>query len=480
VRRDQPDLLDFERALVTRAEAEPVDVETAFPDEWRHDDMAMPLSYVFDPGSTHDGVTVDVPLAQLNQLDADEFWWQVPGRREELVTALIRSLPKQWRRQLVPAPDHARSVVEQLQPDSGPLPVAVATQLRRLTGVEVPPDAFDVDKLPDHLRIGFRVLDGDDVVAEGKDLDQLRDQLRPRLRSALSDAAARVEHAGMRSWEIDTLPREVTAQRGRQPVRGYPALIDEGDQVSVRVLEDQHEQRQAMRLGTRRLLLLSIGSPSAAVARRLGNRAKLALAGSPYPSVPALLDDCAAAAVDDLVQRNGGVVWDAAGFTRLRDAVRADLHDATYEITSTVAEILDLAATVRRRLDELTDRQDAHVVEDLRAQLSWLVHDGFVAETGRARLAQLPRYLQATLRRLDRLRSDPLRDDQRMLEVQAVEDDYDRLIDGLPPHRRHDDDLLDVRWAIEELRVSLFAQALGTERPVSVKRIRSAIAAIRP
>jgi ATP-dependent helicase HrpA len=193
-----------------------------------------------------------------------------------------------------------------------------------------------------------------------------------------------------------------------------------------------------------------------------------------------LLDDCAAAAVDDLVQRNGGVIWDAAGFTRLRDAVRADLHDVTYEITSTVAGILDLAATVRRRLDELTDRDDAHVVEDLRAQLSWLVHDGFVAETGRARLAQLPRYLQAMLRRLDRLRSDPLRDDQRMLEVQAVEDDYDRLVDGLPPHRRHDDDVLEVRWSIEELRVSLFAQALGTERPVSVKRIRSAIAAIRP
>jgi ATP-dependent RNA helicase HrpA len=479
VRRDQPDLLDFERALVTRPEAEPVDVETAFPDEWRHDDMAMPLSYVFDPGSTHDGVTVDVPLAQLNQLDADEFWWQVPGRREELVTALIRSLPKQWRRQLVPAPDHARRVVEHLEPDSGPLPVAVATQLRRLTGVEVPPDAFDVDKLPDHLRVGFRVLDGDDVVAEGKDLDQLREQLRPRLRSALSDAAARVEHAGMRSWEIDALPREVTAQRGRQPVRGYPALIDEGDQVAVRVLEDPHEQRRQMRLGTRRLLLLSIGSPSASVARRLGNRAKLALASSPYPSVPALLDDCAAAAVDDLVRRSGGVAWDAAAFARLRDAVRADLHDVTYEITATVAETLDQAAAVRRRLDDLIDRQDAHVAEDLRAQLSWLVHDGFVAETGRIRLAHLPRYLRAMLRRLDRLRSDPLRDDQRMLEVQAVEDDYDRLIDGLPPYRRHDDDVLDVRWSIEELRVSLFAQALGTERPVSVKRIRSAIAAIR-
>jgi len=174
------------------------------------------------------------------------------------------------------------------------------------------------------------------------------------------------------------------------------------------------------------------------------------------------------------------VAWDAAAFNRLRDAVRADLHDVTYEITSTVAETLDQAAAVRRRLDDLTDRQDVHVTEDLQAQLSWLVHDGFVAETGRVRLAHLPRYLRAMLRRLDRLRSDPLRDDQRMLEVQAVEDEYDRLIDGLPAYRRHDDDVLDVRWSIEELRVSLFAQALGTEQPVSVKRIRSAIAAIRP
>ena len=271
----------------------------------------------------------------------------------------------------------------------------------------------------------------------------------------------------------------MTAQRGRQPVRGYPALIDEGDRVAVRVLEDPHEQRQAMRIGTRRLLSLSIGSPAAAVARRLGNRAKLALASSPYPSVPALLDDCASAAIDDLVERNGGVAWDADAFARLRDTARADLHDVTYEITSTVAEILDLAATVRRGLDDLTDGPDVNVAEDMRAQLSWLIHDGFVAETGRVRLPHLPRYLRAMLRRLDRLPADPARDDQRMLEVQSVEDDYDRLVDGLPDYRRHDDDVLDVRWAIEELRVSFFAQALGTERPVSVKRIRSAIAAIR-
>jgi len=478
VRREDPSRLDFERALVTRAEAEPVD-EESFPDEWRHDDISMPLSYVFDPGSARDGVTVDVPLAQLNQLDADDFWWQVPGRREELVTALIRSLPKQWRRQFVPAPDHAKAVVEQLDPGSGPLPAAVATRLRRLTGIDVPPEAFDAGKLPDHLRVGFRVLDGDEVVAEGKDLDRLREQLRPRLRDALSDAAAPVEHPGMRTWEIETLPREVTARRGRQSVHGYPALIDEGDRVAVRVLESPQEQRQAMRRGTRRLLLLSTGSPAAAIARRLGNRAKLALSGSPYPSVPALLDDCAAAAVDDLVQRNGGVAWDAGEFAKLRDAVRADLHDVAFEITSTVAEILDLAATVRRRLDDLASGAE-DVVEDMRAQLSWLVHDGFVSDTGRSWLAQLPRFLRAMLRRLDRLTADPERDDQRMLEVQGVEDDYDRLVDGLPEHRRHDDDVLDVRWAIEELRVSLFAQALGTQRPVSAKRIRSAIAAIRP
>jgi ATP-dependent helicase HrpA len=481
VRRDQPNLLDFERALVMPAEAEPDAIAGEFPDEWRHDDTAMPLTYVFDPGSRRDGVTVDVPLAQLNQLDADEFWWQVPGHREELVTELIRSLPKQWRRQLVPAPDHARAVVEHLYPGRDPLPVAVATQLRRLTGVDVPADAFDYDKIPDHLRLGFRVVDGDTVVAEGKDLDQLRDELRPRLRSALSDAAARVEHPGMTAWEIDDLPREVTARQGRHDVRGYPALVDEGDRVAVRVLESPHEQGRAMRRGTRRLLLLSIGSPATAVARRLDNRAKLSLAASPYPSVPALLNDCAGAAIDDLVATAGGPAWDRDGFGRLRDLVRAELHDVTYETTTVAATSLDLAATVRRRLDQLAGDQDArHVLDDMRAQLSWLVHDGFVAETGRAQLAHVPRYLRAMTYRLDRLAADAARDDQRMLEVQAVEDDYDRLVDGLPPHRRDDADVTDVRWSIEELRVSLFAQALGTARPVSAKRLRAAIAAIRP
>ena len=480
VRRDEPDLLDFERALVLRAEAEPDAIAEEFPDEWRHDDLAMPLSYVFDPGATRDGVTVDVPLAQLNQLDAEEFWWQVPGHREELVTALIRSLPKRWRRELVPAPDHARAVVEHLRPGGESLPVAVATQLHRLTGVEVPTDAFDYDKIPDHLRLGFRVVDGDTVVAEGKDLDRLRDELRPRLRSALSDAAARVEHPGMTGWEIDELPREVSARQGRQEVRGYPALVYEGDRVAVRVLESPHEQGRAMRLGTRRLLLLSIGSPAAAVTRRLDNRAKLALAGGPYPSVPALLDDCAAAAIDDLVAAGGGPAWHRDGFLRLRDLVRADLHDVTYEITTAVAASLDLAATVRGRFEQLTGAQTAHVVDDMRSQASWLIHDGFVAETGRARLAHLPRYVRAMTYRLDRLAADPARDDQRMLEVQAVEDDYDRLIDGLPAARHDDADVADVRWSIEELRVSLFAQPLGTAHAVSTKRIRAAIAAIRP
>jgi ATP-dependent helicase HrpA len=480
VGREDPSRLDFERALVLRAEAEPDDIEESFPDEWRQEDVAMPLTYVFDPGSSRDGVTVDVPLARLNQLDAGEFWWQVPGHREELVTAMIRSLPKHWRRQLVPAPDHAREVVQRLEPDQGPLPEAVAAQLRRLTGVEVPADAFELGKLPDHLRLGFRVVDGDETVAEGKDLDELRERLRPRLRSALAEAATRVERDRMTTWDLDELPREVTVRQGRQTVHGYPALVDEADHVAVRVLEDPDEQRHAMAIGTRRLLLLGIGSPAAAVARRLDNRSKLALAAGPYPSVPALLDDCAAAAVDDLVRGAGGVAWDAAGFDRLRDAVRADLRDVAYEITTVVATALDLAGDVRRRLEQLPTDRLALVAEDMRAQLSWLVHDGFVAETGRSRLAQLPRYLRAMQRRLDRVAGDPARDDQRMLEVQGIEDDYDRLVESLPPRRRGDSDVTDIRWSIEELRVSLFAQSLGTARPVSTKRIRAAIEAIRP
>ncbi len=465
----EPDRLDFDRSLLVRDDATRVD-PAAYPREWRSGEVALPVSYVFDPDDRHDGVVVDVPLEQLNRLDLEQFLWQVPGRREELVTALIRSLPKSWRRALVPAPDHARAVLERLTPGERPLVAAVADELRRVSGVAVPPDAFDVSRLPAHLRVTFRVVEDGVVVAEGKDLDDLRDRLRDRLRSVLTAAAPGLERRGLTSWSLDELPRLVEQQGGR--VRGYPALVDEGDSVAVRVFEDEGAQRAAMRAGTRRLLLLTVPSPVAAVVRRLDNRTKLALAASPYADVPALLRDCAYAAVDAAVAAAGGPAWTREEFERLQRNVRADLVPQTAAVAATVAEVLELAGTLREQLQGLQAAGVKDATADLEGQLAGLVHDGFVLRTGRDQLAHLPRYLRAMLRRVERLTDNPARDAAAMAEVQHLEQAYADLLSRVPPLRRDDAEVRAAGWALQELRVSLFAQTLGTAYPVSAKRIR--------
>ncbi len=474
--RDSPDLLNFEHSLLVRAEAGPVAVED-YPDVWQQGEVQLPLSYVFEPGRPDDGVRVDVPLAQLSSVRTADFWWHVPGQREELVTALIKTLPKNWRRQFVPAPDHARAVLPELRTDE-PFVDAVADALRRRTGVVVPTDAFDLTRVPDHLRLTFRVVDDDAVVATGKDLDTLRDELRPRMRSALARAAAGIERDGLTAWTLGTLPQVVEETQGAQTVRGFPALVDEGSSAGVRVFENAVQQAHAMRRGTRRLLSLTLPPPVVSIVKRLDNRTKLTLATSPYAGVPQLLDDCVIAAIDALQERHGAPVWDEASFTRLRDAVRRDLPAAAMDAVQGAAAVLELAGGVRQSIDALPAPSLTPAAEDLRAQLSWLVHDGFVSETGADQLPQLPRYLRAMRRRLERLPDDRGRDTQNMLSVQQLEDVYDALVRELPEHRLDDPDVRAVRWAIEELRVSLFAQTLGTTGPVSAKRIRAALAAL--
>ncbi|CAA9376980.1 MAG: ATP-dependent helicase HrpA [uncultured Nocardioidaceae bacterium] len=474
VRRDTPDLLDLERSLLVRGEAVPDDVETAFPDAFATQGVELPLSYAFEPGTAADGITVEVPLTALHQVDPTDFAWQVPGHRLELVTALIRTLPKALRRSFVPAPDHARAVLPELTGDGSPVE-QLAGALRRRTGVVVEPGAFDLAAVPDHLRMNFAVVDDGQVIATGRDLEALRERLADRLRTSLTRVAPELERSGLTSWSIGDLPAQVTRRAGGNEVRGHPALVDEGTSVAVRVLETPAAQATAMRAGTRRLLLLSTPSPAAQVTRQLDTATKLLLAASPYPSVPALLADSAAAAVDWLVEQEGGPVWTASEFDALHVRVRSDLVDVTSAVVRSAAQALELAGPARSAIEQVRTPAAA---EDLRAQLAFLIHDGFIAQVGRDQLVHLPRYLRGMLRRVDRLATAPLRDAEDMATVQALEDAYDaalreRGMSEADPQARA------VRWMLEELRVSLFAQTLGTAAPVSAKRVRTALAALR-
>ena len=465
-RAADPALLDLSPADLISASAEQISPDN-YPARWAD----LPVSYEFAPGEPDDGVSVDIPLARLNQVSAEEFSWQVPGLRQEMVTELIRSLPKQLRTTFVPVPDTARAVLPRLGPARGDLLDALGTELSRLGGVHIPRSAWDLSRLPAYLRMTFRVVEDGQVLAEGKDLDELRRRLRPRLQATLSEAASGITRTGLRTWDIGTLPRVFS----QGEVRAYPALADTGDAVDVRLFETRAQADAAMLRGTRRLLLLQVPSGARAVASRLPVSAKLAMSRHPYPSTEALLDDCAAAAADQVITEAGGPAWDEAGFTRLLEAARSALAARTADVVALVARALGEAHQVEASLAARPSPPVRAAFTDLRAQLAGLIHPGFVTETGARRLPDLVRYLRGMSRRLEKMPEALGRDAERMAVVQRVSEDYQQTLADLPPARRDDPDVREVRWMIEELRVSLFAQTLGTSGPVSERRIEKAL-----
>ncbi|MER7333132.1 MULTISPECIES: ATP-dependent RNA helicase HrpA [unclassified Micromonospora] len=474
-RREQPDLLTFTRELLVNAGRGGVD-EADYPDEWSADGVTLPLTYRFEPGTATDGVTVDIPLPLLNQVPAESFDWQVPGLREELVVALIRSLPKAVRRNFVPVPDYARAALAAMPAGEEPLLDALTRQLRRMTGVTVPRDAWDLDRLPAHLRVTFRVLDEEDKpVAEGKDLPALQRQLKAEVRQVVAAAAPDVARTGLTDWGIGTLPRTIEQVRAGYAVTAYPALVDEGATVGVKVFDSPAEQEAAHWAGTRRLLRLTVPSPARFLQGRLSNEAKLALSRNPHGGVQQLIEDAAGAAIDKLIGDAGGPAWDAEGFAALREKVRADLVDTVVEVMDRVRRVLAAAHAVEQRLGKTQNLAVVAALADIRAQLTGLVHAGFVTETGYARLPDLLRYLTAIERRLDRLPGNPQRDKQQQDRITVVQKEYQDMLAALPPSRRQSAAVRQIRWMVEELRVNVFAQALGTPYPVSEQRIYRAM-----
>ncbi|MCW2734751.1 MAG: ATP-dependent helicase HrpA [Mycobacterium sp.] len=473
-RHRTPDLLTFSRDDLLRN-----DDDADQPDTWEAADLSLPLTYRFEPGVADDGVTVHIPVQVLARLGGDEFAWHVPSLREELITALIRSLPKDLRRNFVPAPDTARAVVNAIDPGAGPLLEELQRELKRRTGVLVPVDAFDLAKLPDHLRVTFAVeADDGTELARGKDLAALQDKLAAPVRTAVAEAfAGELERTGLRAWptDLDELPRVVETSGGGRAVRGYPALVDRGVTVDVRVFATPAEQTAAMGPGTRRLLRLSVPSPTKSIEKQLDTRTRLTLGTNPDGSLTALLDDCADAAVAALAPNPA---WSRAEFTAMRDRVAAAMVPTVRDILNRVERVLAALHEVQVALPATPPTAQADAIADIRAQLAALLPAGFVAATGGAHLLDLARYVTAIGRRLERLPHGLTADRDRMLRVHALQDAYDELREALSPSRAGADDVRDIARLIEEFRVSLWAQQLGTARPVSEQRILRAIDAI--
>jgi ATP-dependent helicase HrpA len=489
-RHEQPDFLDFERAMLIRESAEAV-TKADYPDSWRQGQLKFRVTYQFEPGADADGVTVHVPLQVLNQVTDEGFDWQIPGLREDVVTELIRSLPKPIRRNYVPAPNYAKRFLDQAVPLQEPLTVTLARELKRMVGVPVTADDFDWSRVPDHLKITFRIVDERRrKMAEDKDLESLRLQLKPKARKALSQAAAAtaerqggesLERTGLTDWTIGSLTRVFETRRAGHPVKAYPALVDDGDTVSVRLFDTEAEQSEAMWKGTRRLILRNIPvNPAKFASEKLTNAQKLALSANPHGSIQGLFDDCATAAADRLIADFGGPAWDEESYRKLYDKVRAEIVDTTVRTVGQVQQVLAAWQACERRLKATRSPALLPNLADVRGQLDALVKPGFVTETGLRRLPDLMRYLVAADRRLQQMPTSVQRDTSRMEKVHEMRDEYAWLLEQLPQGRPVPSSVLDIRWMIEELRVSYFAHALGTAYPVSDKRIVKAIDAAVP
>ncbi|MGZ4667174.1 MAG: ATP-dependent RNA helicase HrpA [Blastococcus sp.] len=487
-RRTRPDLLTFTPEMLTNAAAAgQVRVED-YPDEVHlTQGLTLPLSYAFAPGTADDGVTVDVPLAVLDGLvdggasatSGESLAFTVPGLREELVTALLRTLPKQLRRGLVPIPDRVREVLPHIDPGEPLLP-ALERELRRATAVTVPPDAWAPDQVPDHLRATFRVLDDQQrPLATGKDLAELRRRVAPQSRAGLARAAASVERTGLTDWAVGTLPRTVEIDRGGHRVTAYPALVVEGETVGVRVVATEAEAARLHRRGARRLLVLVAGTPARQITKSLSPRTRLALQFNPDGEIADLVADCVDAAADELITAAGGPPRDEAAFSALVSSARDDLHRLTADTVGKVEAVLTRAREVAVAIGAAPGRRvpDA-AIADLRRQMGGLLHRGFVAATGRRRLPDVVRYLTAMAHRLEKLPANAVRDELAMRQVAAVTAEYEQLRAQLPDTGAPDDPVGRIRWMVEELRVGLFAQNVGTPRPVSEQRIYKAIDAL--
>jgi ATP-dependent helicase HrpA len=489
--------------------------ERDFPARWQQGDQVLSLAYRFEPGAPDDGVTAVVPLALLAQLRPDGFDWQVPGMRDELITALLRALPKAIRRHVVPAADWAATFGAELAghgpesheglPPTG-LREALAARIQRVANQPVTAADFELDRVPGHLLVSFRAVDERGrTVGSDRDLATLQSRLADRARTAVSRslsergapnrrgpaapspsapaapapgaASTFTERTGLTEWTFGDLPDVVDTRVAGGVVRGYPAIVDEGATVALRIEATPEAAATATHAGARRLLLLAVPSPSAYVLDHLTSAEKLALAASPYPSAKALVEDARVAVADAVIARTApdGVVRTRAGFDAVRDALSAVVVDELFQTVSLTAKILTTARDVERAVRGQNSLTLLGALNDVKSQVAGLVFPGFISRTGTTRLAHFPRYLRGALDRVKALADNPGRDRQRMSEFERAAAAFAEAGGVIPVPAGQAPALTRTRWLLEEYRVSLFAQQLGTAEAVSLQRIQKAL-----
>jgi ATP-dependent helicase HrpA len=466
-------VLHFTRGQVMRHAATHV-TEALFPPALDQRGTKLPLDYRFAPGHPRDGLTLTVPLALLNQVSDERLTWLVPGLVREKVTLDLKALPKALRNRLVPLPDAVTAFLEAVPFGEGALGEALRAWVRQRLGETVPADAFDAVELPAHLVMNVRVIDaGGAELGEGRDLAKLRADLGEAAQLSFAAAGPGFERGDIRQWDFGALPETLTVTRKGQRLTGYPALVDEGDTVALRLLDTRDAADAATRAGVLRLMRRELKDALARYEKAPPGFQPAALQLRTTIAPDRLQADVLAAIVDRAFVGDDPLPRDAGAFAAQVKRARTRLPAVAEGGFRLLATIAAAHAALSQRL-AAAPTASSRLVAELRSQRDALVHPGFFAATPWVQLAHLPRYLQALERRLAKQAAHPDRDARHAAQVAAWWSRYreraeqDRTAGRLTPG------LADFRWLLEELRVSLFAQELRTPTPVSFKRVERA------
>lgn len=451
--------------------------EEEFPDYFYFGDIKLKLSYIFDPTDERDGVSVHIPISVVNQIKVDPFLYQVPGLQNELYAALIKSLPKKLRKNLIPAPDFAKALKERLEGCEGNLFVNAAQALTKIGGMLVTEQDFDLSLIDKHLFMTFVIedLNGKEL-AYGKNFHDLANKLQGKLKETLNTVINKSEATNKNvytEWNFGNVQEQKSIKKGSMEIIAYPAITDKGDGVSIELYDSKVKQQQAMEQGVRRLIFLSIKNPTSYLQAHLPNRAKLSMYYKELGSVNDLINDLCLCTIDTLIKEHGGYSFKQDDFEKLLAIIKSNLNDKALEIALIVETILLAAHEVKKQLSCNISLQLALMYKDCKANLNDLIYKGFIVNTTLEHLSDVPRYLQTILHRLKRGPLDPTRDLNYQRKLDDVIDRYRAVLSKyktLIPQS-----LKELKWTIQELRVSFFAQTLGVKGSVSEKRILAEI-----
>jgi len=464
-----------------------VSMATAYPDVWRQGNITLPLRYNFEPNATDDGVTVCIPLPVLNQVDNVGFDWLVSGLRHELIVALIKGLPKRLRRNFVPAPNYADACIADIQEqDKNGRPVrlldAVTNKLLKITGVRVEEDDWNLETLDRHLVMHFAAVnEKGDVISTSDNLDLLKEQCSGQVKQTFEKAATpELERSGITDWDFESLPETFAQKIGGFEVQAFPALVQKGDKVDIELIDEVEKAAQLHRKGTNVLVKNAMPSPLNYLQNKLPNKAKLGLYFNPFGQVKALIDDCIFAGIDALVQqfvdKHQTDIRNKSDFDNCVNFVKGEINETVLDIAEKVEQGLTLAHQCQKQMKGNVPLTMIHALGDCKAHLSSLVYPGFVSDLGMRRLDDWNRYIKGLSRRLEKLPIDPNKDRMHQMTVEKSHDSWVKAKAKFP-NGKVPGELEDIKWMIEELRVSLFAQQLGTSIPISAKRILLALEA---